>query len=215
MNNPATRLQFNHAINEAYRVYQYGKLVAQGTAAELQLFFKQRARTLRVTLRETVRLPDDEQLQNKYQIETEAEFQAAIQSERNWIEAEPVLEPYVWPEDLDEHELLFNPNSRGLKEKIRQKKSRHHRYYRKHLVSQWKQEQREISEGLTEMITEVTLRTPDAELEELRKQRLSKPANKRADKYRNRLTPTEANHLEQKQAERTKLREAMQAKYYK
>lgn len=203
--------------NTIYRVYRKGKLVAQGTPEELQMFFNERARSLRFKLRDWAALPDDIQHKNKYQIETQAEYQREIDECLQHIEclAAEHREPFVWPDDLDEYELLFNPNSLPLKAKIRRKRSRYHRYYRQQYVDTWKQTQKEIATDLAPVIAEVNQQLPAMEFRAERKQREFLKIAPRSDKWSHKLTEVERNHLEQKKADRMKRRAAMQAQFYK
>lgn len=217
MNNSLVSNSIQTAANTVYRVYRKGTLIAVGTPDDLQLLFNERARSLKFKLKDWASQPDDIQHKWRYQIEFDAEYQAEIQNCLEYIKflAADCKEPFQWPEDLDEHELLFNPGSAPLQEKIKRKRSRHYRYYRKHLVETWKDAQKEIAAAASPEIDKLLKQLPSLEREAERAAREFHRVAPVADKWTQKLTEVERNHLEKKKADRLKRLAAMQSKFYK
>lgn len=191
-------------------VFRKGNVIDIGNCKELQSLFNQRHRALKLQLLALCAGDDEEQLQNRYQVMRLKDWEqlkvdTVALCDSLIAESEST---YVRPDDLDEEQLLFNPNDMALRAKIKRGKSRYYRYYRKHKVSRW------IANELFPHNTEIVLTddeqqsiiqiTDDAsikrELEQRELQKEAKAQQAKPDKWRDKLTPVEKEYKEKRRA---------------
>lgn len=122
--------------NPIFRVYHRGKLLCVGTAKDLQLLFNTRHRALKQKLLRQVAMDYEEQMELKYQVELDAEYQQEKADLLAYAEeAQRQTEPrFVRPDDFDEECAMYQPNSEEKIERIRKQQCRHRRYRLKRLV---------------------------------------------------------------------------------
>ncbi len=199
----------------AFVVFKKGKEIARGTAQDLQLLFNKRARVLRMYLLELCAGDDEDQLPNEYQVIRLREWEqekASLVAHCDQLIAEAVS-TYERPQELDEEELLFNPDDVMLLERIRRKKSPYYRWRRKHSVARWiaaeqfpPSEELVLTHGEEERTHQVT---SDAQMKQVLRQydietSVAKAPPKPLDKWATKKTPVEIEHLEQKQRKRNR-----------
>lgn len=191
-------------------VFRKGNVIDIGNCKELQRLFNQRHRALKLQLLSLCAGADEAQMKNRYQVMRLKDWEklkvdTVAHCDSLIAESEST---YERPDDLDEEQLLFNPNDMALRAKIKRRKSRYYRYYRKHKVSRW------IASELFPHNSEIILTdeeqqsiiqiTDDASIKRaLEKRELDKEAKAqqtKPDKWRDKLTPVEKEYKEQRRA---------------
>lgn len=122
--------------NPAFRVFHKGNTVAIGTPKELQVLFNMRHRALKAHLLRQVAMDEEDQLELKFQVVFEADYQQAIENLLAYGEAVRLsTEPtYTRPADLEEECLMFQPNSEEAIARLKKQRCRFRRYRLKSLV---------------------------------------------------------------------------------